>query len=256
MTPDTLTAPTPPSPATISPLFVDVYPGDRKCDWARYIAAGPPWHGAIFKLSEGLQFEYCDWAKEQRRLFVASPRYGVDLWDGFYHFLALHQDGAKQADWFWWWMLKTGGELAGTLWAMVDVERGGQQNASSISLAQVEDCTRSFAARYYELSGRQPTLYGGELLRSVGVTNRLGCGRSAIALYGAELRGREGGTVDLLRRTGTDMGHLGWWQYRGTDYQTVGPKGYSMQAPGCGAVDISAWVMAGGLEALRAGLLR
>lgn len=39
------------------------------------------------------------------------------------------------------------------------------------------------------------------------MTDRLGCGRSAVALYGPHLdAGR--GAADLLRRTGTDLEHL------------------------------------------------
>lgn len=242
-----------PVPFTPSPLFVDVYPGDRRCDWQAFLAAGPPWHGAIFKLSQGLHLEYAAWALAQRQAFVRSERYGVDLWDGFYHYLDFSSDGTRQADWFCHLMDQVGGEKLGTLWAMVDVERGGQA-ITDPSRAQVEDCTRAFAARYLELSGRQATLYGGELLRSVGAQNRLGCGRSAIALYGAELHGRSEGTADLLRRTGTDLAHLTLWQYRGTEPQTVGPRGYPLEAPGCGAVDISALVLPGGLEALRSTL--
>lgn len=228
-------------------LFVDCYPGDRRCDWARYIAAGPPWHGAIFKLSEGLYFECAEWALKQRKPFLASPRFGVDLFDGLYHFLALREDGAAQAEFAVAQCERAGGEQRGTLPLMIDVERGGQRDHNP-SRAQVEDCTRAFAARYTALTGREATLYGGELLRGVGVTDLLGCGRSAIALYGATL------PANVIARTGTDLAHLALWQYVGADERTAGPSGYPLEAPGCGPVDISAWVMAGGIDSVRATL--
>lgn len=241
-----------------SPLFVDVYPGDGHKDWAAFCAAGPPWHGVIFKASQGIRYRYDAWLTKERTNFVnaARDRYAVDLFDGFYHFLDLGIDGAAQADYFVQSVEHVGGERLGTLWGMADVERGGQAPAyRNPSRQLVEDRVRAFAARYQQLTGRSATLYGGELLRSVGVQDRLGCGRSAIALYGAELRGSTGSTADLLHRTGTDLEHLLFWQYRGTEPQAVGPRGYPMVAPGCGpAVDINALTLPGGLAAMRATL--
>lgn len=39
-------------------LIVDLYEGDLggKPDWAKLAAPGPPWHGAIVKVSEGLDY--------------------------------------------------------------------------------------------------------------------------------------------------------------------------------------------------------
>lgn len=231
----------------IDPLFVDLYPGDGVKDAVAFIAAGPPWSGWILKLTQGLDYEYSFWAKRQRRPFITHERYGHDLFDGFYHYLTFHQDGAAQAERFWIFMDQIGGERSGTLWAMVDVERGGQR-IQNPGRALIEDRTQAFAERYEKLSGRKATLYGGELLRAAGVRSLLGCGRSAIALYGSRL------PRDIIERTGTDLDHLMLWQYRGTEPTTVGPVGYPMSAPGCGAVDISAMVLPGGLAALRSGL--
>jgi len=235
---------------TVDPLLVDVYPGDGRKDWHTFAAAGAPWCGAIFKASQGTRYRYDAWLHAERATFAeaAGERHGVDLFDGCYHFLDLAYDGVAQAELFVRVVEASGGERRGTLWGMVDVERGGQ-SVRDPSRALVEDRTREFAARYHELTGRTATLYGGELLRAVGVTDRLGCGRSAIALYGATL------PADVVRRTGTDHEHLLLWQYRGTDPQTVGPAGYPLVAPGCGtAVDVSALVLPGGLAVLRAGL--
>jgi len=233
----------------IDPLFVDVYPGDHQCDWATYIEAGPPWHGAIWKLSQGLHLDYAAWVHKQRMLFLSSNRWKRDLFDGFYHYLDLADDGARQAEWFCHIAKQLGGEC---LPGMVDVERGGQ-SIKSPSKQLVVNCTSEFCMRYEQLTGRQATLYGGELLRSVGIANvpagissRMGAGRSAIACYAPRL------PHDLIVRTGTDLEHLMFWQYRGTDPQEHGPIGYPMTAPGCGQVDISACVLPGGLDAIRA----
>jgi GH25 family lysozyme M1 (1,4-beta-N-acetylmuramidase) len=235
---------------TIDPLFVDVYQGDGTKDWSAFVAAGPPWHGVIFKATQGLYYRP-PWFAEQRKLFLAAAgaRHGVDLFDGAYHYLDLSQDGAAQADYFMRAVTLAGGELAGTLWGMVDVERGGQR-ITNPTRAQVEDCTRKFAERYHAITGRLPTLYGGELLRAVGVTDRLGCGLSAIALYGRTL------PQTIVKQSGTDLDHLMLWQYAGTDPQNPASSlaGYPLSAPGCGRVDISAMVLPGGLAAIKAKL--
>lgn len=140
-------------------------------------------------------------------------------------------------------MISAGAVHERTLPMMVDVERGGQRIANP-SRALVEDRTRAFAKRCEQLSRRLPTLYGGELLRADGVTDRLGCGRSAIALYNATL------PPDVIHRTGTDLEHIALWQYCAADGLVAGPASYPREAPGCGRVDISAVVLAGGVEAL------
>lgn len=232
----------------IDPLFVDVYPGDGYKDWKAFIAAGLPWAGALFKASQGTWFR-SDWTGATRQAFInaAGDRYGVTAFDGFYHYLDLSQDGAAQADYAMRAVERAGGEKIGTLWMMVDVERGGQR-IQNPAKALVEDRTRAFAARYIELTGREATLYGGELLRSVGVTDRLGCARSALAIYGSTL------PANIISRTGTDLEHTLFWQYQGTEAQT-GPARYPRAAPGCGSkIDINAMITPGGLEAMRSQL--
>lgn len=236
-----------------SPLLIDLYPGDHRVDWGAYVAAGQPWCGAIFKASQGIRYSYLEWLTHNRNQLrdAGGPRLGIDLFDGMYHYLDLGVSGERQADYFWSNVEQSGGERDWTLPAMVDVERGGQ-GVKNPSKAQVEDCTRHFADRYHVLSGRAPTLYGGELLRSIGVDNRLGCAYSAVALYGPRLASRGESTASFLARTGTDLDHTMLWQYRGTESQTDGPPGYPMSAPGTPyAIDINAVILPGGLAALR-----
>lgn len=234
---------------TLDPLLVDIYAGDGHKDWARYCTAGAPWVGAIIKCSQGTYYKPPEYAVERRAfLTAAGSRHGVDLFDGAYHYLDFSLDGSAQADFAMAAVTAAGGELAGTLPMMVDVERGGQR-IKDPSRALVEDRVRSFASRYQTVTGRLPTLYGGELLRSVGVKDRLGCGLSAIALYNATL------PASIIQATGTDLAHLMLWQFCAADGAPNGPAGYPREAPGCGRVDISAVVIPGGMDALR-GLLR
>jgi hypothetical protein len=238
----------------VTPLLIDLYPGDRHLDCVAFAVAGAPWSGVIAKCSQGTRYRYDSWLRDLVRRFreAAGDRYGVDLFDGHYAYLDLAAPGAPQIDLALEVITASGGAGTGTLPLMLDVERGGQQHAESISRAQVEDVTREASARYHALTGRVATLYGGELLRSCGVTDRLGCARSAVALYWPQLD-IGAGTADLLRRTGTDLEHLMLWQYVAADGPiTAAPPGYPVTAPGIGRVDISAAVLPGGIEALRA----
>lgn len=234
---------------TLSPLFIDLYVGDGRKDYRAFCAAGYPWTGVIWKASQGARYRYDDYVATERKNFLASAgdRYGKTLFDGFYDFLDLAKPGALQAEFFVRAVEAVGGEKKGTLWAMVDVERGGQ-SIKNPSRGQVEDRTREWVERYRQLTDRYPTLYGGELLRSVGVKDRLGCGRSALALYAASL------PHEVVTRTGTDLEHLLFWQYAPADGVATGPTGYPREAPGCGRVDICAMVLPGGVDAMRSTL--
>jgi hypothetical protein len=242
----------------IQPLIIDIYPDDRHLDCVEFTRAGEPWHGIIAKASQGTRYRYVDWLVDIVRRFraAAGNGYGVEQFDGFYAFLNLSEPGTPQVDTALEVVAAAGGESIGTLPLMLDVERGGQAHPDTISRAQVEDVTRSAAARYHQLTGREATLYGGELLRSCGATDRLGCARSAVALYGPrlgrQLESHTETTAEFLAATGTDLEHLMLWQYVAADgAPTTPPPGYPVVAPGIGRVDINAVVLPGGIEALR-----
>lgn len=238
----------------ISPTMIDVFPGDHRLDCAAFCSAGYPWVGLIAKCSQGTRYEYSSWLKDLMARFrtAAGDRYGVDLFDGFYTFLDLFAPGAPQIDYALHVIESACSEGTGELPLMLDVERGGQLHPTAISAQQVQDVTRSAAARYTELTGREATLYGGELLRASGVRDRLGCGRSAVALYGSRLGVGNKSTAEFLAETGTDLEHLMLWQYAAADTVDPAPPGYPVTAPGIGKVDISAVTLPGGVEALRA----
>lgn len=130
-------------------------------------------------------------------------------------------------------------------WTAVAVGRARLLTAGSPQPVTQPDPSPFFGAGH--VTDRTP-----ELLRSCGVTDRLGCARSAVALYGPRLD-VGAGTVDLLRRTGTDLDHLALWQYAAADGPiATAPPGYPVTAPGVGRVDISAVTLPGRLEAPRA----
>lgn len=235
---------------TAAALFVDLYPGDRAHDLVQLVAAGLPWAGAILKLGEGLRYEYTKWARAMRGPIIESDRYGHDLFDGFYFYLRLEQDGKAQANQAWLLMDRVGREKIGTLPLLLDVERG-TQTVTNRALGEV--CVRAFVARWTTLAGRAPILYGGELLESWGVQDRLGCAWNWLACYGAHLGGAAGSAA-FARARGTDLEHVVGWQYSGADKHDPLPVGLPETAPGCGKVDLSVLVLPGGLEAMRTSL--
>ena len=230
---------------TIDPLLVDCYELDGRKDWESLASAGVPWVGAVIKATQGLYYRP-QWFDQQIRALstVCPSRNGSTWFFGAYHYLDIGMDGAEQADYFLGAFGRAGVSLTapGMLWPMVDVERGGQR--VPLTKTRVEDVTGKFAARVLAVTGRTPTLYGGELLASLGITNHLGCGRLAIARYAATL------PHDVVMRIGWGAPWI--WQFCG-DGEAYLP-GYPSVAPGCGKVDISVLTGAGGLEQLAADL--
>lgn len=233
----------------LDPLGIDLYVGDGQKDYKSYCSAGYPWSFVVWKAAQGTRFRYDAYDRAARAAFLAAAgdRYGHDLFDGFYDYLEFDTPGAPQCDFFMRAVDALGGEKIGTIWAMVDVERGGQK-IQNPSKQLVEDRVSEWARRYTQLTGREATLYGGELLRALGIKGRLGCGRSALAIYGDEL------PRSIVERTGTDLPHTLWWQYTAAEGTPTGPAGYPRVAPGCGRVDISALILPGGLDELRSHL--
>ena len=145
----------------VDPLIVDCYEGDLggKPDWAKLIAAGPPWHGAIIKASEGLEY-HSTWFREQwpKLRELAGDRYGVDWFRGAYHYARVAEDPIKQAHVFLGQVEQAGGWDAGDLWPMVDVESSNNPLVSTRS--QLEAWISTYAAEILLATGRRPTLYG------------------------------------------------------------------------------------------------
>lgn len=232
---------------SVDPLLVDVYAGDGPKDWAALAAAGPPWHGAILKATQGTYYRDMAWFQPNWRAIrsVGGDRYGVDWFRGAYHYLDVRQDGAAQADAFQIEIETAGGWGPGDIWPMVDVERAGQREVTSTQ--QVIDCVSAFTERIRKHTGRDTMLYGGSWLADLAITSHMGCSWLAIARYTPTL------PMHVYQRIGWDREHLALWQYCGDGAGYL--AGYPREAPGCGKVDISALVLPGGIDALRSHLL-
>lgn len=235
----------------LSPVLVDVYQPDGVKDWAALAAAGPPWSGVILKATEGTYYAPAWFGEQFAVVATACPeRNGVDWFFGGYHYLRFDEDGETQADFSLkvyqsalWSAGSRRFDSPGALPVMVDVERASQK-LGSLTKDNVEHVTASFAVKVAQITGRTPTLYGGELLYSLGITFHMGCGRLAIARYMATL------PEVCVTRIGWTEAELLLWQYQGTDRtQSEHLAGYPTTAPGCGVVDLNVAVR--GLESLR-----
>lgn len=227
------------------PLLVDVYPYDvdGRPDWPALVAAGPPWHGAILKVSEGVG-GIAAWQQHLREWFhlqwpalraAAGERYGVDFFRGGYHRLLVGTAGALQAEHYLQRIERAGGWAHGDLWPIVDVEEGSGNK--SRSRQQVIDTTTAFAEAVRARTGRGVVLYGGWWLASMGIRDRMGCSwlwypscTSSLPAQGHE-------------RIGWTARELLAWQYVGTG--KGGPDGYPTRSP-LGDTGISAVTIAGG----------
>lgn len=235
-------------PPHTDPLIVDCYAGDGPKDWSALVAAGPPWHGAILKATQGTYYRDTGWLAPNWTSVraAAGARYGVDWFRGAYHYLDVRLDGAEQADYFLGAIERAGGWGTGDLWPMVDVERAGQR--AGITADRVVRAVTSFVDRIAKCTGREVMLYGGSWLAEVGVMKRMGCSHLAVARYTRTL------PTFVYERIGWDRASLALWQYCGDGEASL--VGYPTEAPGCGKVDISALVLPGGLAALRGSLTR
>lgn len=220
------------------PLLVDVYEDDLngKPNWPALVAAGPPWHGAILKATEGLHYSPPWFAAQWQALRVAAGvRLGVDFFIGAYHYLRFNLGGAAQAAYFLDAVRAAGG--LSTLLPIVDVERANNANCT------VQDVIRSttdFAAEIKRQTGKDTIFYGGSLIADLGIADRMGCAWLWIARYAPTL------PPVIYERIGWDASALAGWQYCGDGESYL--AGYPSVAP-IGKCDISAVVANGGGDA-------
>ncbi|HYM54138.1 MAG TPA: glycoside hydrolase family 25 protein [Solirubrobacteraceae bacterium] len=219
----------------MDPLIVDVYAGDLNGapDWDKLVAAGPPWHGAIIKATEGLHYAP-PWFGFQWQAIeqAAGSRLGDDFFRGTYHYLHFALPGADQADYFADLVQKAGGWRLGDLPPVVDVESA---NNAGCSRPQVEECVGAFVARMHERGCPEVILYGGSLLYDLGITDHMGCSDLWVARYTPTL------PEHVYQRIGWDAPAL--WQYCGDGESYL--KDYPSVSP-IGKVDISAVIKNGG----------
>jgi len=227
------------------PLLVDLYPYDvgGKPDWPALVAAGPPWHGAIVKVSEGVggivawQTNLSAWFQQQWPAIraAAGARYGVDFFRGGYHYLLAGVDGAAQADHYLQRIERAGGWGPGDLWPIVDVEEGSGNKARSRQ--EVIDSTTAFAEAVRRRTGREVVLYAGWWVASMGIRDRMGCSWLWCPSYTATL------PAASYERIGWTLGEVLAWQYVGDGGGLL--AGYPTRSP-LGDTDISTVMIAGG----------
>lgn len=192
------------------PLVLDLYSGDGLFHLEAVHAAGLPWCGAIGKATQGIRYRYDNWFGWFWKTMASFSRYGDSWGRGAYHYLEFGASGRSQADAFLSAIDKAGGWARGDFWPVVDVERGGQDPAS-LTAGNVEHVTSEFVGRVREVSGRSVILYGGELVRSLGIRSRMGCELVHVARYTETL------PPSTYEDMGFDLAHLFAWQGVGVE---------------------------------------
>jgi hypothetical protein len=235
----------------VQPLVVDLYYEDLDTpDWAA-IARDPRFAGAILKFTENRHVYTPEWLKANwLPMHGVARRLGVDWFCGAYHYLRFAANIGKQVDAFLGAVKAAGDWQDGDLWPIVDVEETGNPGATA---ASVEDAVSAFVERVTAETGRAVMLYGGSLLRDLGITSRMGCTWLWTARYAAHL------TVDDVTSMGWDEASLWGWQYQGTGdasnrSRLVGYPALVANYPGHPQLDLSVMTFPGGLDALPAAL--
>lgn len=220
------------------PLIADFYAGDGDINVQAIADAGLPWAGVVLKATQGDYYDGGSWFQRYwpavRR--VGGDRYGVDWLRGAYHYLDFAVSAEKQADAFLRTVDRAGGWGAGDLIA-VDVERGGQR--APLTKALVQGVTTRWAQIVHQATGMPIILYGGELIRSLGITDHMGCEAAWVARYSGTL------PPATYEGMGWKVEDLWAWQYAG---KTTGTHvdaflpGYATTTP-AGLADISVLTM-------------
>jgi hypothetical protein len=227
------------------PLLVDVYSLSRggKPDWAALVAAGPPWHGATLKVSEGVgggarwQLAMGQWFQAQWSAVreAAGDRYGEDFFRGGYHYLLIGVDGVAQADHYLQRIEAAGGWGPGDLWPIVTVEEGSGNRDNSPQA--ILDTTSAFVEAVRAKTGSAVMLRGGWWLADKRIRDKMGCSWLWYPNYTAQL------PPDRYEQLGWTREDLFAWQYVGGGKGAR--AGYPHQSP-LGDTDISAVTIAGG----------
>jgi len=222
---------------TIWPLIVDTYAGDLngKTDIAAIARAGAPWCGWVGKASQGDYYSAPSWFRGcwQDATHAAST---VDFWRGAYHYVDFQTDPTKQADFYLDAVGEPNWDDPLLLPPIVDVERGGQRLANPTK-QQVVDCVSAVVTRLRGATGRAPILYGGSLLRDLGIVEHMGCAWLWIARYAAKL------PVDAYASIGWTLDQVFAWQYAGDGESYL--AGYPKLSP-IGRTDISSVLVGNG----------
>lgn len=226
----------------IDPLFGDWYAGDGDIDFSKLVAAGPPWHGAILKATQGAHYDGGSWFQKHWPAVknAAGDRYGQDFFRGCYLYIDFSISPDQQVDLFMQTVDRAGGFSYGDLAPIVDVERGGQR--ASLTKTLVEDTTSTVVELLHAATGEPIILYGGELIRSLEITSKMGCHFAWVAEYASHL------DPSIYTKMGFSLEEVLFFQYCGKNNGTSVDcylKDYPCTTPS-GLADISAAIIAGG----------
>jgi GH25 family lysozyme M1 (1,4-beta-N-acetylmuramidase) len=227
------------------PLFVDVSPWSvqRPEAWQQLADAGPPWSGAILKVSEG-RFGYSSWFAPHWAALGAVQC--ERLWlRGAYGFWRRAIPGTDQAHVMLREIQRAGGLDDDDLLA-IDVETSAWNAAAT--RCEVEDGVSIMAETLRREAGREVVLYAGVWLAQLGITSRLRCALEWYPSYTAQLYRR------VFERIGWDRSSLLAWQGVGLDARGVHAEWPLPETTPIGDADINALLLPGGIEAMRARL--
>ena len=205
--------------------------------------AGPPWTGVIMQCANG-KMTFPNWfpaAWQAAGPSAQNPGYGQTTFRGAYGYYVVGDDPVQQADLALDQIDVAGGWDVGDLSLGVDIESGEQPD--KITAAQVVDGLSAFSDRVFQRTGERPILYGGSLIRQLGITSRMGCQYLWIPEWDDEA-GPGQGRLDwnLVTQMGWDIDSTLLWQDVG-DGSNTAPKGYPHVTPVGGNLDISTMVL-------------
>lgn len=218
------------------PLIVDAFYGDgiKPTDWKTLALAGMPWAGAIIQACHGTDVSgwFVDSWDSVRT--AGGPRYGIDWFRGAYAYFVVtdERNAVEQADAFLSAVDAAGGWDDGDLWPMIDVERADQN--PNVTKDQVVNCGNAWSDRILHAGGRRPGLYGGSFLRSLNITDHLGCQLLWFPRWTSTL------PESSYNAIGWSRDRLWGWQYCGDG--TASLAGYPSVTP-IGKHDITAIVI-------------
>lgn len=224
-------------------LLVDIYQGDGDFNVESLVAAGAPWCGVMAKVTQGTYYNGGEWLEKMwpRIRAAGGDRYGVDWFRCGFLYVDIALDGVKQAEYYLQRLSKVGGQGHGDLCPVIDVERGGQKVPPTHQ--RIIDVGAACADKLRAELGQDVICYGGELLRSTGVTIAdLKCSYGWVGRYSADL------PASHYESIGCDLEHLFAWQYAGLagdGHVDAFLRGYPAVTP-AGKADVSALLLAGG----------
>jgi len=207
---------------------------------------GPPWTGVSMQCSNGL-YTYADWFGAVWKAAGPgdhNPNYGRSTFRMAYHYFVcvspgstaeeVAANGVKQANIACDAVAAAGGWATGDLAMGVDIENGEQPEG--LTATDVTGGVTAFADQVLARTGRRPILYGGSLIRALGITSRMGCAYYWFPEWSPEL------DWTLVQRAGWDEASTLLWQDVG-DGSPTAPPGYSHITPIGGNLDISTMVL-------------